>query len=117
MHSSELQRVGINTQELPSRRLILEFTLRPSPTKLGELTAQEIALAPRPQVREPRPAPAPGRGYVSPDVGGRGHGTADTAVRGYGNADPASRGSGHGDAQTSRDVGDADARGRAEPTR
>ena len=46
VHSSELQRAGINPQVLPSRRHILEFTLRPSPTKPGELTAQEISLIP-----------------------------------------------------------------------
>ncbi|MDE2906127.1 MAG: NYN domain-containing protein, partial [Acidobacteriota bacterium] len=33
VHSSELQKAGINAAHLPSRRLILEFALRPSPTK------------------------------------------------------------------------------------
>lgn len=44
VHSSELRRAGVNTQELPSRKVILEFTLKQSPTKPDELTAQEITL-------------------------------------------------------------------------
>lgn len=44
VHSSELQRAGVNTQDLPSRKVILEFTLKPSPTKENELTAQNISL-------------------------------------------------------------------------
>ena len=114
VHSSELQRAGINTQELPSRRLILEFTLRPSPTKPGELTAQEIALVPRPTVRDPRPALVPGRGYGGPDAPARGgYGHADTAARGLGHADTADRGQGNSEATASRGAGDAG----AEPTR
>ena len=118
VHSSELQRAGINTQELPSRRLILEFTLRPSPTKPGELTAQEIALVPRPVVRDPRPALVPGRGYGGPDAPVRGgYGHADTAARGFGNADTADRGQGNSEAAASRGAGEAGDPGGAEPTR
>ena len=118
VHSSELQRAGVNTQELPSRRLILEFTLRPSPTKPGELTAQEIALVPRPAIRDPRPALVPGRGYGGPDAPARGsYGHSDAAARGFGNADPADRGQGNSEAATSRGPGDADAHGGAGPTR
>ena len=100
VHSSELQRAGINTQELPSRRLILEFTLRPSPTKPGELTAQEIVLAPRPQIREPRPAPPPGRGYGSPETPGRGHGSHEAPGRGYGSGSVDSAGRAYGNTGT-----------------
>ncbi len=57
VHSSELQRAGVNTAELPSRQVVLEFTLLPSPTKPGDLTAQEVTVMPRPVVREPRAAP------------------------------------------------------------
>ena len=138
VHSSELQRAGINTQELPSRRLILEFALRPSPTKPGELTAQEITLAPRPQTREPppasgagqspawRPAPRPhareprpplssGRGYGTADAPGRSTGGAATPSRGYGNAAAPGRGYGNSEGpgggadKTERGPGAADA--------
>ena len=108
VHSSELQRAGIHTQELPSRRHILEFTLRPSPTKPGELTAQEIALIPRPQVRDPRPAPLPARGYWSSDTSSRGHGNSDAARRGYASADTHERDMGSG-----RSEGAGDTPGRA----
>ena len=47
VHGSELQRAGVRPSQLPSRRHILEFTLGPSPTKPGELTAQDIAVVPR----------------------------------------------------------------------
>ena len=47
VHGSELQRAGVRPSQLPSRRHILEFTLGPSPTKPGELTAQDIAVAPK----------------------------------------------------------------------
>jgi uncharacterized LabA/DUF88 family protein/cold shock CspA family protein len=114
VHSSELQRAGINTQELPSRRLILEFTLRPSPTKPGELTAQEIALAPRPQLRDPRTPLAAGRGYGSSETPSRGHGHSEGPGRGHGSADTApGRGSGgaeapnraYGNTETQSDAG------------
>lgn len=44
VHGSELQRAAVRPSQLPSRRVILEFTLGPSPTKPGELTAQDIAV-------------------------------------------------------------------------
>ena len=56
VHSSELQRAGVDPADLPSRRQILEFTLLPSPIKPGELTAQDIALVSKPQGSVPRPA-------------------------------------------------------------
>ena len=84
VHSSELQRAGVNTQELPSRRHILEFTLRPSPTKPGELTAQEIILIPRPQAREPRTPLAAGRAVGNSDTPNRGAGTSEAPARSYG---------------------------------
>ena len=72
VHSSELQRAGVNTAELPSRQVILEFTLLPSPTKPGDLTAQEVSVVPRPVIREPRPAPPAVRPYgASEPVGNR----------------------------------------------
>jgi len=118
VHSSELQRAGINTQELPSRRHILEFTLRPSPTKPGELTAQEIALAPRQQVREARPPLPPARGYGNAETSGR-YGNAETPGRGYGNAETSSGRYGnaetsgrHGNAETSGRYGNAETPGR-----
>ena len=66
VHSSELQRAGVNTAELPSRQVILEFTLLPSPTKPGDLTAQEVTVVPRPAVREPRAAPLGVRSTAAP---------------------------------------------------
>ena len=63
VHSSELQKAGVNAGYLPSRRMILEFALRPSPTKPGELTAQDIALVPKTQGRDPRLVTAASRGY------------------------------------------------------
>ena len=65
VHSSELQKAGIDTARLPSRRLILEFALKPSPTRPGELTAQDVALAPRSQGRDTRMVTSPGRGFVT----------------------------------------------------
>ena len=70
VHSSELQRAGINTAELPSRDVILEFALLPSPTKPGDLTAQEVTVVPRPAVRDPRAAPVAARPIAEP-VGNR----------------------------------------------
>ena len=104
VHSSELQRAGINTQELPSRRHILEFTLRPSPTKPGELTAQEITLA-RPQVRELR-APLPGgRAYGNTETSARSSGTTEIPVRSHGSASADFPERSHGSTQTSSDAG------------
>jgi uncharacterized LabA/DUF88 family protein/cold shock CspA family protein len=72
VHSSELQRAGVNTAELPSRDVILEFTLLPSPTKPGDLTAQEVTVVPRPAVRDPRAAPVAVRPVASAEpVGNR----------------------------------------------
>ena len=65
VHSSEMQKAGIDTARLPSRRLILEFALKPSPTRPGELTAQDVALAPRSQGRDTRMVTSPGRGFVT----------------------------------------------------
>ena len=61
VHGSELLRAGMHPAQLPSRRLILEFTLGPSPTKRGELTAQEIAVLPKAQPRDFRGPAAVGR--------------------------------------------------------
>ena len=118
VHSSELQRAGINTQELPSRRHILEFTLRPSPTKPGELTAQEIALVPRPQIREPRTPLAAGRGHGGTEPGrgygageGRGYGAGEG--RGYGTGEGRGHGAGEG---RGYGAGEAPARGHGSGT-
>ena len=66
VHSSELQRAGVHPSQLPSRRLILEFTLGPSPTKRGDLTAQDIAVVPKVQPGDLRGPAVVGR--VSEDA-------------------------------------------------
>ena len=61
VHGSELLRASMHPSQLPSRRLILEFTLGPSPTKRGELTAQDIAVLPKTQPGDLRGPVAAGR--------------------------------------------------------
>ena len=61
VHGSELLRAGVHSAQVPSRRLILEFTLGPSPTKRGELTAQEIAVVPKAPPGDPRGPATAGR--------------------------------------------------------
>ena len=100
VHSSELQRAGISTQELPSRRHILEFTLRPSPTKPGELTAQELALVPRPSPRDARPSLAAGRGPGGSETSRRGYGGSDTSARGAGSGSAEAPVRSHEDTET-----------------
>ena len=100
VHSSELQRAGISTQELPSRRHILEFTLRPSPTKPGELTAQELALVPRPSPRDARPSLSAGRGPGGSETSRRGYGGSDTPARGAGSGSAEAPVRSHEDTET-----------------
>ena len=100
VHSSELQRAGISTQELPSRRHILEFTLRPSPTKPGELTAQELALVPRPSPRDARPSLSAGRGPGGSEPSRRGYGGSDTPARGAGSGSAEAPVRSHEDTET-----------------
>ena len=100
VHSSELQRAGISTLELPSRRHILEFTLRPSPTKPGELTAQELALVPRPSPRDARPSLAAGRGPGGSETSRRGYGGSDTPARGAGSGSAEAPVRSHEDTET-----------------
>jgi len=105
VHSSELQKAGINPAYLPSRRVILEFALRPSPTKPGELTAQEITLVPRPQVREPRaPLPA-GRTHGNTETPARSSGTTEVAIRSHGSGSTAPSERGYGNSEASSDAG------------
>ena len=56
IHNSELRKAGVNTQDLPSRKVILEFSLKPSP-KEGEqgLTAQDVSWVSRRRSNTPQP--------------------------------------------------------------